>query len=153
MTLSRQLLQSVRLKLFFNIILSSAPGSPKWSHSLRYPHQNTLNASPIPIRATLAAHLVILNFFQTSWGADVLNSAIFNSFHKSDSVLARFWRAFGISGGGWTHTPPLGMTLLHFKYYTQLMLLVQFCEISQILFICILLRILNLMYLMPQNGK
>jgi len=38
-------------------------------------------------------------FFQTSWGVGVPNSAIFNGFQIGLS-LARFSRAFGISGGG-----------------------------------------------------
>ena len=31
-----------------NIILSSMPGFPKWSLSLRFPHQNPVYASPLP---------------------------------------------------------------------------------------------------------
>ena len=42
---------------------------------------------------------ILLTFFRTSWGAGVLNSAIFTAFTIGLS-LARFWRAFGISGGG-----------------------------------------------------
>jgi hypothetical protein len=37
---------------------------------------------------------ILLPFFRTSWSAGVLNSAILISFHN------RFWRVFGISGGG-----------------------------------------------------
>jgi len=36
------------LKIRLNIILPSASGSPQWSLSLRFPHQNPVHPSPLP---------------------------------------------------------------------------------------------------------
>ena len=51
------------LKIRLNVIVPSMPGSPKWSLSFRFPHQNPVYASTLPpIRATCPAHLILLHF-------------------------------------------------------------------------------------------
>src|SRR5215469_1633195 len=44
------------LKIHLNIILTSKPGSPKWSLPLRFPCQNPVHASPL-LHACYMSHL------------------------------------------------------------------------------------------------
>ena len=44
-------------KSHLNIILPSAPESPQWSLSLRFPHQKAVHASPLPHTRSLLCYL------------------------------------------------------------------------------------------------
>ena len=50
------------LKIHPNIIHPSTPRSLQWSPSLRFPHQDPIQPTSSPIRATCPAHLFLLGF-------------------------------------------------------------------------------------------
>jgi len=50
------------LKIHHNIIFPPTPGSLKCSLSLRFPHQNPVYDSPLPICDTCPANLILLDF-------------------------------------------------------------------------------------------
>ena len=49
------------IKIHLNILLPSTPRSTKWSHYLRFPQQNPVSTSPLPIRATCPSHFILLD--------------------------------------------------------------------------------------------
>ena len=50
------------LELHPNIIIPSPSGSPKWTLSLRFPHQNPVHTTPLHIHAICRTHLIHLDF-------------------------------------------------------------------------------------------
>ena len=48
------------MKIHFNITLLSMPWSPKWSLSLRFPHQNPVYVSPLPHTRYMPAHPIYI---------------------------------------------------------------------------------------------
>ena len=72
-------------KIHLNIILPSMSESPQWSLSLRFPHQNPVHNSTLPICATCPAHLILLHFTtRTILGKEYrsLSSSLRNFLHS-----------------------------------------------------------------------
>jgi hypothetical protein len=67
------------LKIHLNIILPSTPGSPHWSLSLRFPHQNPLHASPLHHPSYMPRPSHSSRFYHphnTGWGIEMMKLLI-----------------------------------------------------------------------------
>ena len=79
-------LREIRL----SIILPSTSGSPKWSVSLRFPHQNPIYTSPLPHTRYMTANLILLDFITRSPAQYKLKLRT-NVAHKISAVFPVIW--------------------------------------------------------------
>ena len=77
------------LKIHLNIIIPPTSGSPECCLSLRFPHQNPVYTSPLPIRPTCPTHLILLDLVtRTILGEEYRSlSSSFCSFSPLPSYL------------------------------------------------------------------
>jgi hypothetical protein len=67
------------LKIHLNIILPSSPGSPQWSLSLRFYHQNTVHASSLPHTRYMPRPSHSCRFYHphiSGWGVQIMELLI-----------------------------------------------------------------------------
>jgi len=68
------------LKIRLNVVLPSTPGSPKWSLSLRFPHQTLYTNHLSTILATCPAHHIFLYIMTHTIFGELYRSTISTSF-------------------------------------------------------------------------
>jgi hypothetical protein len=73
------------LEIHININLPSAPGSPQWSLSHRFPHQNPLHASPLTQPSYMPRPSHYSRFYHlhnSGWGVQIMKLLIMKFLHE-----------------------------------------------------------------------
>ena len=73
------------LEIHFSINLPSMPGSSKWSHSIRFPHQIPVCTTSLDHRCYVPAHLILLDLITWIIFGDKytsLNTSLCSLFHS-----------------------------------------------------------------------
>ena len=101
------------LKIHLNIILPSMPGSPKWSLSLRFPHQNPVYPSPLIPYASHAPPISFFSILSTEqyWVSSTLSANGFVFSAKQTKTIhflspELLWLSFNISTVIWFQNDP-----------------------------------------------
>jgi len=96
------------LKIHLNIIIPSRYGSPKWPLSFRFPYQNPVCASPVFIRVTCPAHLILLDFI-------------------TRKIFGEEYRSLSSSLCSFLHSPVTSSLLIHSLFRNMLLFKARSC--------------------------
>ena len=75
------------LTIHLNIILPSTPGSPNWSLSIRFPHQNPIHTSPLPHTCYMPRPSLLSVTIAIKQAAEITESCHLSTTYKTASNI------------------------------------------------------------------